>query len=94
MLCWIKIAKSVSDWPFESEGTSEFALTLAKILFIAASVLVLTSIAFSIAEKKQISFSRLKISTSEKTKEPKKEIKTSDSKFVESLNKSNLKIRE
>lgn len=82
----------MSDLPIQDSTTSEFSLNLAKLFFIIASALVLSSIIFSIIEKNRISFSRLKINTKDSENQKQKK-ETPDSKFVESLNKSNLKIQ-
>lgn len=83
----------ISDIPFgnASIDTINFGLNLAKISFIISSVFVLLSIIFSIKEKSQLNFKRLNITAPEEN--PIKETDRVISKFNESLNKSNLKIK-
>jgi hypothetical protein len=82
----------ISDIPFASSDKSGIELSLihSKILFIVSSLLVLASIVFSFIEKRAINFNRLRITNTSDTK-PKTE--SLDSKFNESLNKSNLKMK-
>jgi len=83
----------ISDIPFENTSLDaiKFSLNLAKISFIVSSILVLISIVFSVKEKSHLNLKRLNITAPEE-----KDVKETDhvnSKFNESLNKSNLKIR-
>ena len=82
----------MSEWPSEDPGgqMSNHCLFVAKIMFIISSVLVLFSIIFSIIEKHNFSFGRLRLSNS--SDETQKE--TVNDKFNKSLNNSNLKIKE
>ena len=84
----------VSDIPFNepSLGALSLSLSSAKISFVISSVFVLMSIIFSIKEKSQLNFKRLNITVPEEKKEV-VNLDDVNSKFNESLNKSNLKMK-